>query len=78
LSWSGASAAAGINHYNVYRNGSLVGTAAGTTYTDSTALPGTAYSYTVKTVDNSSGLSAASAAASATTALSLEIFTPLP
>jgi chitodextrinase len=78
LSWSGATAAAGINHYNVYRNGTLIGTASGTTYTDSTALPGTAYSYTIKTVDNGSGLSAASSAVSVTTAASLEIFTPLP
>lgn len=78
LSWSGATAAAGINHYNVYRNGTLIGTTAGTTYTDSTAQPGTTYSYTVKTVDNGSGLSAVSAAAGATTALSFEIFTPLP
>lgn len=78
LSWSGASAAAGINHYNVYRNGSLIGTTTGTTYTDSTAAAGTTYSYTIKTVDSASALSAASGAASATTLASLEIFTPLP
>lgn len=78
LGWSGADAAAGINHYNVYRDGSLIGSTTGTTYTDSTAAPGTAYGYTIKTVDNHGALSAASGAANVTTTASLEIFTPLP
>jgi fibronectin type 3 domain-containing protein len=78
LSWSGATAAVGINHYNVYRNGSLIGNTTGTTYTDSTAAPGTAYGYTIKAVDNHGALSSASSAANVTTATSLEIFTPLP
>ena len=78
LSWSGATAAAGINHYNVYRNGSLIGNTTGTTYTDSTAAPATAYAYTIKTADNNGALSSASSTANVTTAASFEIFTPLP
>jgi hypothetical protein len=76
LSWSGASALAGINHYNIYRDGTLIGTATGTTYTDSTAAAATSYSYTIKTVDNNSVLSAASSVASTTTANGFEMFTP--
>jgi hypothetical protein len=49
LSWASVSGAAG---YNVYRNGIKVNSAliTGTTYTDMTPQPGTAYSYTIRSV----------------------------
>jgi fibronectin type 3 domain-containing protein len=77
LSWSGATATAGINHYNIYRDGTLIGNTTGTTYTDTTAAPGTTYSYKIKTVDNNSVLSSFSSATGATTATSFDFFTPL-
>lgn len=48
LSWNAVSGAT----YRVYRNGSQVGTPAGTTYTDSGLSPSTSYTYTVAAVIN--------------------------
>jgi virginiamycin B lyase len=48
LSWSSVT---GADHYNVYRDGTNVGTATGTTYTDSAAADGT-HTYAVSAVDN--------------------------
>ena len=39
LSWSGASAQAGIQYYEVFRDNTFIGATTGTTYTDSTAPP---------------------------------------
>lgn len=78
LTWGGATATAGINHYNIYRNGSLLGSASGTTYSDTTASAATSYSYVIKAVDNNSVISAASSALSVTTATSFELSTPPP
>lgn len=66
VSWSTVSGAAG---YNVYRDGSQVNGApvAGTSYTDTGLAPGTAYSWTVRTVDGSGAESAPSAPATGTT-----------
>ena len=63
LSWSASSTATG---YNVYRGGKLVGSATGTSYTDSGLSASTSYSYTVSATD-SAGESAQSGAVSATT-----------
>ena len=81
LTW-GASTVSGatITGYEVYRNGvkisggSLV---AGTSFTDSTVSPDTAYSYTVKAYDSNSNASATSAAFNTTSASSFEVFSPL-
>ena len=62
LSWAAVS---GATSYKVLRGGVQIGTSNTTTYTDSTAVNGTAYSYTVK-ASNAGGDSAASSAASAT------------
>jgi hypothetical protein len=51
LSWTASSSAVGIASYDVLRDGSQVGTATGTSYTDSTVAASTAYSYTVEAVD---------------------------
>jgi YVTN family beta-propeller protein len=56
----GWTAAAGASSYDVYRNGVLLqGAVSGTSYTDSTVVPGTTYSYYVTAV-NASGLQSAS------------------
>lgn len=78
LTWSGATAQAGVSHYNVYRNGSYVGGAFGTTFTDNTASPSTSYNYTIYTVDTQNNVSAASPTLTVTTARPLEVFSPAP
>jgi hypothetical protein len=47
LTWQ---AVAGANHYSVCRDGQIIGTATGTSYTDTAAAPGSHY-YTVVAVD---------------------------
>lgn len=63
LSWSASTGASG---YTVYRNGTVVGTLATTSYTDTGLSPGTAYTYTVA-ADGSGSVSAPSASVTATT-----------
>lgn len=77
LSWAASTSSSGINHYDVYRNGVLVGSPTTAAFTDSTASASTGYTYTVKAVDNSGYVSAV-ASLSVTTASSFELFTPLP
>ncbi|WP_379131664.1 fibronectin type III domain-containing protein [Paenibacillus sp. sgz500958] len=67
LTWSAASDNVGVTQYVVYRNGNEAGTTAATSFTDSGLSASTAYTYTVKARDAAGNLSAASAAASATT-----------
>ncbi|MFB7947591.1 PHB depolymerase family esterase [Kitasatospora phosalacinea] len=64
LGWSAVSGAAS---YDVYRGGAKVGTATGTSYTDSGLSASTGYSYTVAAVDSSGTVGARSAAVTATT-----------
>ena len=63
LSWSAVS---GATSYNVYRNGTKVGTSSGTSYTDTGLTASTAYSYQVS-ASNSVGEGAKSGALSVTT-----------
>ena len=63
LSWSAAS---GATSYNVYRNGSKVGSPTGTSYTDSGLTASTSYSYQVS-ASNAAGEGAKSGAISVTT-----------
>ncbi|PWR06676.1 hypothetical protein DKT69_36485 [Micromonospora sicca] len=61
LSWAPATDDVGVAAYTVYRNGTALGTATGVTFTDTTALSETSYTYLVSASDaagNSSGLSA--------------------
>ena len=68
LGWTASSSGIGIADYDVYRDGSLAaGHVTGTSWTDSTVLPSTTYSYTVQARDTAGGLSAMSSPASATT-----------
>jgi poly(hydroxyalkanoate) depolymerase family esterase len=64
LSWNSVSGAAS---YNVYRDGTKVGSATGTAYTDSGLSAGTSYSYTVAAVDSSGAVGASSTSVTATT-----------
>ncbi|MFC8723086.1 PHB depolymerase family esterase [Kitasatospora sp. NPDC057198] len=64
LGWS---AVGGASSYNVYRGGVKVGSASGTSYTDSGLAAGTGYSYTVAAVDSAGAVGAQSAAVTATT-----------
>jgi poly(3-hydroxybutyrate) depolymerase len=63
LSWN---AVTNASSYNVYRNGTKVGSSTSTTYTDTGLIAGTRYSYTVTEIDPTAGESAQSSAVSAT------------
>ena len=71
LAWTAAtdnSGGSGVAGYDVYRNGSLVGSPAATQYTDGGLTASTAYAYTVRARDNAGNASAQSASISVTTA----------
>lgn len=70
LSWSASSdAGTGVGGYRIWRNGTAVGTATGTTYTDTGLAPATTYVYSVSAFDlaTPANESATSGTASATT-----------
>lgn len=69
LAWTAATdtGGSGLAGYQVYRNGSLVGSPGGTAYTDSALAADTAYSYQVAARDGAGNVSAKSAALSART-----------
>jgi chitinase len=71
LAWNAAtdnSGGSGVAGYDVYRNGSLVGSPSATQYTDGGLTASTAYTYTVRARDNAGNASARSASISVTTA----------
>ena len=51
LSWTASTDVNGVDGYDVYRNGSLLGVTTATTYADATVTAGTTYSYTVAAYD---------------------------
>ncbi|MDH2429114.1 glycosyl hydrolase family 18 protein [Sphaerisporangium sp. TRM90804] len=67
LAWNASTDNVGVTGYNVYRNGTQVGTATGTTYTDSGLSASTSYTYTVRARDAAGNQSSASNQISATT-----------
>ncbi|HZH18502.1 MAG TPA: carbohydrate binding domain-containing protein [Archangium sp.] len=67
LTWTASTDASGIAGYDVYRNGSLVGSPGSASYTDNGLSAGTPYSYTVRARDTAGNVSALSAALSVTT-----------
>jgi hypothetical protein len=75
ISWSGATASAGIKSYIIYQNGIEIGTSTTTSYTDTTVVASTTYTYTVATVDNNNLSSAPSWGLAVTTAQDFELFT---
>lgn len=78
LAWNVSTDNVGVTGYKVFRGGTLLGTAAATTYQDTGLSPSTSYSYTVAAFDAVGNTSAQSASASATTLASsgrvIEIF----
>jgi chitodextrinase len=67
LSWSGSTDNVGVTGYEVFRDGVLLDTATGTSYSDATASPSTAYSYTVRARDAAGNRSGFSNSATITT-----------
>ncbi|WP_144127560.1 fibronectin type III domain-containing protein [Catellatospora sichuanensis] len=67
LSWSAATDNVGVTGYRVFRDGVLVGSPSGTSFTDSGRSPGQTYQYTVRAVDAAGNVSNSSASVSATT-----------
>ena len=67
LTWNAASDNVGVTGYSIYRNGVLIGTATAANFTDTGLNAATAYSYTITARDAAGNVSAASAAAGATT-----------
>jgi chitodextrinase len=67
LSWSPSNDNVGVAGYRVYRNGSQVGTATGTTFTDTGLSASTRYTYTVAAYDGAGNVSAQSGGVAATT-----------
>ena len=67
LSWTASTDNVGVTGYQVFRNGTQVGTPSGTAYSDTGLSPSTSYSYTVKATDAAGNVSGNSNTASATT-----------
>ncbi|WP_393100949.1 glycoside hydrolase family 6 protein [Streptomyces sp. LN325] len=67
LSWSASTDNTAVTGYDVYRDGTKVGSATATSYTDSGLAASTTYQYTVKAKDAAGNVSASSTAVSATT-----------
>jgi chitodextrinase len=67
LSWTASTDNTAVTGYDVFRNGTKVGSPTVTAYTDNALTPNTTYSYTVKARDAAGNTSAASTALSAKT-----------
>lgn len=66
LTWTASTDNVGVTGYDVYRNGTKVGTTSGTSYTDTGLTDGTQYTYTVDAYDNAGNTSARSSSVNAT------------
>jgi chitodextrinase len=67
LTWNASTDNVGVTGYDVYRNGAKVGSATGTSFTDSGLAASTSYTYTVKALDALGNASAASNSVTAAT-----------
>jgi parallel beta-helix repeat protein len=67
LLWTPSTDNVGVTGYQVFRNGSQIGTTAALTFSDSGLAAGTQYSYTVKAYDAAGNVSSASNTATTTT-----------
>nr|WP_210658659.1 fibronectin type III domain-containing protein [Paenibacillus lignilyticus] len=74
LTWTASTDNVGVTGYKVYRNGTEVGTASGTGFTDSGLTANTTYAYTVKAYDAATNLSAPSGSVNAKTNIFAELF----
>jgi chitodextrinase len=71
LNWTAATDNVGVTRYNIYRDGLQIGTSTTPSYTDSTTVGSTTYSYTVTAQDAAGNVSSASNAATVTTPASV-------
>jgi len=76
LAWDEATATSEIWIYELYRNGALINTSAGTNNNDTEIVGSTTYTYTVKAVSNNRNRSAASAPVVITTLAAPELNPP--
>lgn len=67
LAWTASTDNVGVTGYNIFRNGTKVGTSSATGYSDTGLTPGTSYSYRVSAYDAAGNTSAQSAASSFST-----------
>ncbi|MET9629291.1 discoidin domain-containing protein [Lentzea sp. NPDC006480] len=67
LQWTASTDNVGVTGYEVLRDGNVVGTPAGTTFTDSNLASGTTFTYTVRARDLAGNVSGASNSVQATT-----------
>ncbi|WP_255951132.1 glycoside hydrolase family 48 protein [Streptomyces odontomachi] len=67
LKWTASTDDIGVSAYQVFRDGTQVGTSSSTSYTDTGLTASTAYTYTVKARDAAGNTSAASAPVTGTT-----------
>jgi chitodextrinase len=80
LSWTAASIGGGTPSYRVYRDGALIATVTATHFSDWGLSAGTAYSYTVRTLNGAGQESAAATiptTETTTSAATVQVFTPL-
>ncbi|MCO6016802.1 fibronectin type III domain-containing protein [Carnobacterium divergens] len=57
LDWTASTDNIGVTSYQILRDGVIVGTAKGTTYSDSGLKPATSYSYQIKATDRAGNIS---------------------
>jgi len=67
LIWNASTDNVGVTGYKIYRNGTEIQSSTATSFTDSTVVGGTSYSYTVKAYDAAGNLSSASNTATVNT-----------
>jgi chitinase len=67
LTWSASTDAGGIQNYDVLRNGTVVGTATTTSFTDTGLPSSTSFTYTIRARDKAGNVSATSASLSVST-----------
>ncbi|MFD0670969.1 fibronectin type III domain-containing protein [Cohnella sp. GCM10027633] len=70
LSWNASTDNVGVTGYDVYRGGTLVGSTASTSYTNTGLAASTSYTFTVRAKDAAGNVSAASSPLTATTSAS--------
>jgi chitodextrinase len=78
LVWSASTDTAGVTGYNVFRNGSQVGTSTTTSYSDTGLNASTTYTYAVAAYDAAGNVSVQSATVSATTTAGSGSGVPIP
>ncbi|MFC5704062.1 carbohydrate binding domain-containing protein [Cohnella faecalis] len=76
VGWTASTDNNAVTGYEVYRNGTLVGTPAGTSFTDTGLTAQTTYSYTVKAYDAASNKSALSSPPATATTLQVDTQPP--